>query len=544
MATITIPENAVPIKKGMVTKEVYFEGKAKNEVNVDNSTQQITNIENELYIKGYFVRPSGVFTGCEVKNIGTITSEFEYGSLYDTRTGSYGKVKVIFNKQVTINYTPENNNVIFCIPEVPEIPNVEKLPTSSTLTDTVNKNIEVKNKIDACKNKLAYILTNKKLPSTKEEKMTELIDKVNDLGDAPPPIYGVRVMENNSNPNSCCTYIENAVGVNPANSTSLGGWANKFPFDKIRIVGFKNGQVTKEIKKNNKAQYTDGTNVPSDVDVMVEIPKVYWKFTNISNGYELRISNTKIEGSDCYAHKVGGVEKDFIYVGAYLGYVEGNKLRSKSGVSPTVNTTLTQFRNYAHNVGSGYQQWNWFTLLLLQNLYLLAYKNLNSQSALGQGVCSVSNKVNTGGTNTKGMMFGSSNGGQQVCFLGIEDFYGNIYQWVDGMYFDGSRILVVSDNRNFNDNRSGFVSVGNANTVSSGRISKVIGTSQGGFFPKQCSGSDTTYYCDYGAVNSEYFGISGGLWSFGADVGAFYLRVNYRASVSYSYLGSRLVFLG
>ena len=358
-------------------------------------------------------------------------------------------------------------------------------------------------------------------------------------------IFGVRVMENNSNPNSCCTYIEDAIGTSVATKTSLGGWADKFPFNKIRMVGFKGGKVTKEIKPSNKTQYIDGSTVPNDVDVMVEIPKVYWKFTNVTNGYEMRISNYKIDSSyDCYAHKVGGVEKDYIYVGAYLGYVEGNKLRSRSGVSPTVNTTLTQFRNYAHNVGSGYQQWNWFTLLLLQNLYLLAYKNLNSQQALGQGVSNASSKVNTGGTNTKGMIFGSSNGGQQVSFLGIEDFYGNIWQWVDGMYFDGSRILVVSDNRNFNDNRSGFVSVGNASTVSSGRISKVIGTSQGGFFPKQCSGSDTTYYCDYGRVSSGYFGISGGLWNNGAGVGAFYLYVSYGASESNSSLGSRLVFLG
>ncbi|MDQ9753342.1 hypothetical protein RFZ03_22180, partial [Acinetobacter baumannii] len=89
------------------------------------------------------------------------------------------------------------------------------------------------------------------------------------------------------------------------------------------------------------------------------------------------------ETSDCYAHKVGEVEKDFIYVGAYLGSIEAGRLRSKSGVTPTVNTTLTQFRNYAHNVGSGYQQFNWFTLSLLQILYLIAYKNLNSQNALG-----------------------------------------------------------------------------------------------------------------------------------------------------------------
>lgn len=355
-------------------------------------------------------------------------------------------------------------------------------------------------------------------------------------------------MENNSNPNSCCTYIEDAVGTSVATKTSLGGWADKFPFNKIRMVGFKGGKVTKEIKPSNKTQYIDGSTVPNDVDVMVEIPKVYWKFTNVTNGYEMRISNYKIDSSyDCYAHKVGGVEKDHIYVGAYLGYVESNKLRSRSGVSPTVNTTLTQFRNYAHNVGSGYQQFNWFTLMLLQNLYLLAYKNLNSQNALGYGYAnSNSSSHQTGGTNTKGMVFGETGGKQQVCFLGIEDFYGNIFQWVDGMFHNNSyQVTVTPDNKTFNDNGSGFKNVGKfVNSSIYGKISKVAHTNEGGYFPKECNGSDTTYYCDYGRSSGGYFARFGGDWNAGLNAGAFDLYVYYSPSYSYSYLGSRLVFLG
>lgn len=361
-------------------------------------------------------------------------------------------------------------------------------------------------------------------------------------------IFGVKVMENNSNPNSCCTYIEDAVGTSVATKTSLGGWADKFPFNKIRMVGFKGGKVTKEIKPSNKTQYIDGSTVPNDVDVMVEIPKVYWKFTNVTNGYEMRISNYKIDSSyDCYAHKVGGVEKDHIYVGAYLGYVESNKLRSRSGVSPTVNTTLTQFRNYAHNVGSGYQQFNWFTLMLLQNLYLLAYKNLNSQNALGYGYAnSNSSSHQTGGTNTKGMVFGETGGKQQVCFLGIEDFYGNIFQWVDGMFHNNSyQVTVTPDNKIFNDNGSGFKNVGKfVNSNIYGKISKVAHTNEGGYFPKECNGSDTTYYCDYGNSAGGYFAGFGGDWNDGLYAGAFYLDVHYSPSSSRSNLGSRLVFLG
>ena len=356
--------------------------------------------------------------------------------------------------------------------------------------------------------------------------------------------YGVKVMENNSNPNTSVTYIEGAVGVNPANSTSLGGWANKFPFDKIRIVGFKNGQVVKEIKKEDCTKYIDGTTVPTDVDVMVEIPKFYYKFTNISNGYELRISNTKIEGSDCYAHKVGGVEKDFIYIAKYLGYIDGNKMRSRSGVSPSGNYTISQFRQYANNVGSGYQPNNYLSRTAVLILYLIAYKNLNSQQALGYGYANGnSSSHQTGGTNTKGLVYGESGGKQQMCFLGIEDFWGNMYQFVDGMKLNGYNIMVATNNKSFNDSASGYENVGTTKSLS-GRIDKVAHTNKGGFFPMSTSGSDTTYYCDYGYASSGCFGCCGGYWDDGLSAGAFFLSVGYSASSFSSYIGSRLVFLG
>lgn len=372
--------------------------------------------------------------------------------------------------------------------------------------------------------------------------------KTIELVTSPPQIYGVRVNENDSNPFTAVTYIEDAIGTATATNTGLGGWENKFPFNRVRIVGFKNGQVTKEIKKDNKTQYTDGSTVPTDVDVMIEIPKVYWDFINTDNGYELRISESKFnETCDCYAHKVGTVEKDYIYVGAYLGYNQSMKLRSISGVAPTVNQSLSQFRYQAQANGDGYQQFNWFTLLLLQNLYLLAYKNLNSQTALGYGYANGnSNKINTGGTNTKGMIFGETGGRQQICFLGIEDFYGNIFQWVDGMFHNNSyQVTVTPDNKTFNDNGSGFKNVGKfVSSYGGGKISKVAHTNEGGFFPKEFNGSDTTYYCDYGYANSGCFARFGGYWNDRLDAGAFGLSVACSPSYSYGHLGSRLVFLG
>ena len=144
------------------------------------------------------------------------------------------------------------------------------------------------------------------------------------------------------------------------------------------------------------------------------------------------------------------------------------------------------------------------------------------------------------------MIFGESSGKQQVCFLGIEDFYGNVWQWVDGMYCDGSyNTKVTPDNKTFNDSASGFKNVGKlTSSYLGGKISKIAHTNEGGYFPKECNASDTTYYCDYGSVLSEAFGFFGGSWNDGASVGVFYLDVAWNKFSSDSHLGSRLIFLG
>lgn len=367
------------------------------------------------------------------------------------------------------------------------------------------------------------------------------------------PIYGVAVDESNSNPETSVTYIEDAVGITPANPTSYGGWIDKFVFKKNRIVGFKNGKVVKEIKKDNKTQYIDGSSVTTDVDVMTEIPKIYWKFDTIEKGYELRVSEGEFEGADCYAHKVGGVEKDFIYVGTYLGYNEGGKLRSISGVSPTVSQTIGKFREQAQAVGGGYQQFNWFTLILLQSLYLLTFKNRNSQSALGTGVCKGVLQggihqdivVNTGGTNAKGMLYGSQNKREQICFLGIEDFYGNAWQFVDGIYCDGNfNIKVSKDNKIFNDNGNGFKDLAKTQFLNGGFGSKVTHTNQTGFFPAELNGSTTTHYCDFFFVLANCCAGFGGAVNNDLRTGAFELELNMKSSTFSTIISSRLVYLG
>ena len=187
----------------------------------------------------------------------------------------------------------------------------------------------------------------------------------------------------------------------------------------------------------------------------------------------------------------------------------------------------------------------WLTFSLLRILFLIAFKNLNSQLALGNGVSKTNNKKQTGGTNTKGWVYGNtSNKTDQVCFLGIEDLWGNLNQWVDGICIDGSgNIKISNDNVNFNDEYSGYIRVGKTATTSQ-FIKTVNKNSQGLFIPTASGGSDTTYYCDYTLLRTGYVGTFGGCWTDDNRCGLFNAEFNYYPSTQIDNGTSRLCYLG
>lgn len=98
-------------------------------------------------------------------------------------------------------------------------------------------------------------------------------------------------------------YIDGAVGIPPASVESgLGEWENHFPFKDIKMFGYQNGVRTKEINKNNKKLYIDGTPVPPDVDVFTRFPKIWVTVNKTGSKITVKLSKKRIAGSRCCAH--------------------------------------------------------------------------------------------------------------------------------------------------------------------------------------------------------------------------------------------------
>ena len=362
-------------------------------------------------------------------------------------------------------------------------------------------------------------------------------------------LLGIRVDESNSNPETSVTYLEGAVGMTPANSNNLGNWENKWPFNEIRIVGFKDGRVVKEIKKEDMTSYVDGTNVTDDVDVMVEFPKIYVKTNNITNGYEIRISDIKIDDSyECYSHMLGKKEQDYIYIGAYLGHIKNKELRSISNVLPTSGVSQDNFRVAAKARGNGYKQLYLGAIDLINILYAIMYKNKNG-TIIGKGYTNKENKnkANTGNTNNKGFVYGEANGKEQMCFLGIEDLYGNLLQWLDGVYIDSYWDIMVSpDNMVFKSYvDSSYIRLGKCTAdhyIWNGYTSKVLHKNKAIFFPMEFSGSNTSNYGVYSGIMKNNIVQVGARYSENVTRGIFSFYAN--GSGASSDIGGRLCYLG
>jgi len=366
-----------------------------------------------------------------------------------------------------------------------------------------------------------------------------------------PRIYGVKIDTTNSNPATALTYTDDAIGFTPATgnngSFDYGSWADKFPFNQIKPCLLKSDlTVNYYLDPDDYTKKADGTasdiTSGSDGEVMVEFPIVYWKFETIGTDLYVRYADTQIDSSyKPLAHMRGTTVKDKCYLSVYMGYSDGTKLHSLSGKTPTATQIIGQFRTLAQANGSGYDQMAYFQLLMLQVLFIVMFKNRDSQTALGRGyVDGNASAINTGGTNTKGMFFGSTNGSLQNKFCGIEDFYGNLRYWIDGFFSDASRNILIGT-QNFNDTGSGYTNYGQGATADiGGYISGVQGGTETGFVVKVTAGSTTTFYADSGYLYASRLPYFGGYWAIANGAGAFYLYVSNDASNSIANLGSRL----
>jgi hypothetical protein len=285
-------------------------------------------------------------------------------------------------------------------------------------------------------------------------------------------------------------------------------------------------------KSDGSSANLDGT----DGQVMVEIPKFYIKKEYSSPTHTWKISSRAESGFTVHpAFVKAGVEVDFRYMGAYEGIwfddtisdfadpdnsnglnpdTTNDKLGSISGQYPIVGVTRAEARSLAENRGIGWHQQDWYLTSAVQLLFLVEFGDFNSQASISAGNTQYSSWSTGSGdtrTNQSGLSNsdgngsgGTSTGGgstSDYCtYRGIENFWGSVFQWVDGIVVnpnegDADGWYATNDYRDFlDDNITGHDKI-TSSMPGDGFITDIVDTVEG-FIPESTGGSSSTFITD------------------------------------------------
>lgn len=282
----------------------------------------------------------------------------------------------------------------------------------------------------------------------------------------------------------------------------------------------------------------DGTNG----QVMTIIPEFWYKRYQ-EDGYEyIYIADADVD--DTYT------KSNQFMIGRYTMSGSASNVYSRSGYAQLVSKTISDFRSYARNLGEGWQQLDIWRYAILKILYLVEYADYNSQLKLGRGNVDSGSKINSGGCDSLGMKSGyvGTNGSCSVIYRGVEDIYGNIRQWLDGINISSRKSYVCTDPTKYaSDMFSGdYVALSYTNCSSTGYISRLGYDADYPLaaLPMAVNGSSDTYIPDYYYQGSDiYVACVGGRYSESDLAGLWYLYCYYSSSIAHSHIGARPLIL-
>lgn len=282
---------------------------------------------------------------------------------------------------------------------------------------------------------------------------------------------------------------------------------------------------------------------------LVKIPKFWYKLTQNGNGIKIQIADAEADGfSVSPAHMDrgdGAGERDVVYVGRYHGINSGaDSYKSWTGYTPAGSITRNDARANTKKLGTGVWQWDWAMHLTIQLLYIVEFADWNSQKCIGYGCGNNSAKQANGASDnmpyhTGTMQTARTTYGVGVQYRHIEGLWDNVYDWVDGCYYNSSGLNLILNPANFSDS-SGGTPVG----VPSNGYPSALGVKTAGpypvFIPTAAAGSDSTYVPDYWSFSASSPCLRvGGYYNRSLNHGLFCVDCN-AASYSNAYFGSRL----
>ena len=211
----------------------------------------------------------------------------------------------------------------------------------------------------------------------------------------------------------------------------------------------------------------------------------------------------------------------------------------RADLTPKVNINQSDFYNKVRLRGDGYSLVKFKHHSMMAFLFYAMYGNTDSQGICGAGT-SKRGKT-TGQTDSLGMVdtvAGGNGDSGSINFWGLENWWGDIYEWVDNVSVSSSRVWTITED----DGSTIDVQAG----TSSGYISKVSIGENLNMVPVDVGATNSTGFCDtYSApIMNNTFVLQRSYDGLYVGGGVATADAYFDASSSFQQNGSRLAFRG
>lgn len=238
--------------------------------------------------------------------------------------------------------------------------------------------------------------------------------------------------------------------------------------------------------------------------VMVKEPKYWFKWTKTGKKLKLQIADGPVDGfhvDPVNMDKGDGLgELDFSYIARY--HCASGTYKSETNKAQQVSITRSAARTSIHNLGANIWQMDFAQMWYVGMLYLVEFADWNGQKTIGYGCSAASSKENNGKTDAMQYHTGTTAANRTTYgytqYRNIEGWWDNVYDWMDGCYYNSNGLNVILNPSKFSDNANGTL-IGSM--PSSGYPNDMAVPTQSGFEwalrPATTGGSDSTYVPDY-----------------------------------------------
>lgn len=266
--------------------------------------------------------------------------------------------------------------------------------------------------------------------------------------------------------------------------------------------------------------------------VMVKEPKYWYKWTKTGKKLKLQIADGPVEGFHVDPVNMdrgdGLGELNFSYIARY--HCASGTYKSETNKAQQVSITRSAARTSIHNLGANIWQMDFAQMWYVGMLFLVEFADWNGER-IGRGCSASGSKENNGKTDAMQYHTGTTAANRDTYgytqYRNIEGWWDNVYDWMDGCYYNSNGLNVIKNPNQFSDSANGTL-VGKP--VAGYPSDFTIPTQSGlewALFPSAAAGSTTNYVPDYWNFGGSSPCLHrGGSYSQYQNHGPFYVSYN------------------